>query len=925
MTRDLRLTLPAAACLAGALLGLLLSPVAATAAVAVLVVPLAAAVIIWPAARRTLAVLAVCLVAAALCAGMRAAVLRSGPLADLAGQRAQVRVEAVITSDPALRADAAGWGGRRSYVVVGARVHEVTGRGRTVALRAPVTLIAGEEWLGVTPGQRVLATGRLARAERAQPIAALLRVDGPPDVVAGAGAWRAFAEPLRAGLRDSVSGLPADVGGLVPALVVGDEALLPQETRDDMQETGLTHLTAVSGANVSLLLAAVLGLARWCGVRGYWLPVIGAVCVLAFVVVARPQPSVVRAAAMGIVALGALSAGSRHRGAANLSIAVLVLVLVDPWLACSAGFALSVLATGGILFLAPGLSAAAAEWLPRWLAIALAVPLGAQLACTPIVVALSAELSLVSLPANLLVAPAVGPVTVAGAVAAVTAPVLPLAGAAAAWVAGGAAWWIVIVAQRGADLPGAAVGLAGGPVVLLLLIVGCAAGVWLLPRVLRHRGATAAFATVLLVAVLRPSGVAVLPGLGGWPPAHWLLVACDVGQGDALAVLAGPGAALVVDAGGDPVAVDRCLDELGVREVPSLVLTHFHADHVDGLPGVLEGRRVGEIIIGPLPDPPEQAESVAEAAADADIPLRLVGADERHVTGAATWSMLWPRRIIHEDSMPNNASIVLMVEVSGTRMLLTGDVEPPAQRAILRSGVDLAADVLKVPHHGSDHQEAAFLEASGARVALVSVGADNDYGHPSSRTLQVLEDAGALVQRTDRSGDVAVTGSEDRLSVVRRGAASRALADARAPLPAGVVDRPVDLAAHQFDDRVIGEARVAHRDDERASRLPGHDVGCSSTVRDRRARSPPSHHGSGGLQLAIGAGDGAHGHTELGGEVADRGQLIAWQQPPGRDVAFELGADLLVRWDARRRVDVDAHSALAHRWPPGRRFGTPAR
>ena len=647
--RDLRLILPAAACVAGAITGLLLGPAATSAVIAAAVGGLALGAAAWPPARRTLAVLAVCVVAAALCAGLRAALLRSGPLADLAAQRAHVTVEAVITSDPSLRESNRSWdGGRRPYVVVSARVHKVTGRGRTFEMRAPVTVIADEAWAGVTPGQRIGATGRLDRAQPAEPVTAVLHANDPPDELAGAGALQAFAEPMRAGLRESVSGLPPDVGGLVPALVVGDEVLLPQQVRDDMQETGLTHLTAVSGANVSLLLAAVLGLARWCGVRGYWLPVIGAVCVLAFVVVARPQPSVVRAAAMGIVALGALSAGGRHRGAANLSIAVLVLVLVDPWLALSAGFALSALATGGILFLAPGLSAAAERWMPRWVAVALAVPLGAQLACTPIVVALSDELSLVSLPANLLVAPAVGPTTVAGAVASITAPLAPWVGITAAWVAGGAAWWIVTVAEHGADLPGAAVTLAGSPFVLVALLLGCLAGCWLLPVVLRRRAATAAAGAALVVAILRPGSTGILPGLSAWPPDDWVLVACDVGQGDALAVRAGDGSALVVDAGGDAVAVGRCLDDLRVREVPSLVLTHFHADHVDGLAGVLQGRHVGEIIIGPLPDPVAQVHDVADDRSGAEHshpagPSRRAARHRRHHVDGALATTGHPR------------------------------------------------------------------------------------------------------------------------------------------------------------------------------------------------------------------------------------------------------------------------------------------
>jgi competence protein ComEC len=132
--------------------------------------------------------------------------------------------------------------------------------------------------------------------------------------------------------------------------------------------------------------------------------------------------------------------------------------------------------------------------------------------------------------------------------------------------------------------------------------------------------------------------------------------------------------------------------------------------------------------------------------------------------------VLWPRRIIATDeSVPNNASVVLLVERSGVRMLLGGDIEPAAQRALLGAeSQNLRADVLKVPHHGSRYQEPAFLAAVAPRVAITSVGLDNDYGHPSAATEDAIRDLGAEMRRTDRDGDVAVVGTSDSLRVVTR-------------------------------------------------------------------------------------------------------------------------------------------------------------
>jgi competence protein ComEC len=224
-----------------------------------------------------------------------------------------------------------------------------------------------------------------------------------------------------------------------------------------------------------------------------------------------------------------------------------------------------------------------------------------------------------------------------------------------------------------------------------------------------------------------------------------------------------------VDAGPDPTAVDGCLDRLGVRRVPLVLLTHLHADHVDGLPGVLRGRAVGAVQVGPLAEPEQQAEDVARAAARAGVPLQAPALGEQRSVGVLRWTVVAPARDFRGTSSdPNNSSLVLRLVVGPTSVLLTGDVEPEAQRDLLRQVPDLRATVLKVPHHGSRHQEQAFLDAVGARVVLTSVGADNTYGHPSPEVLDRLLDRGARSYRTDLDGDIALAHRDGRLVVVGR-------------------------------------------------------------------------------------------------------------------------------------------------------------
>lgn len=704
-----------------------------------------------------------CLVAALAVGGValvRVESLHSGPVARLAEQGAVVVLEARVSADPRVRTGRFG-----DLVVVHLDVLTVVGRGRHFTTRTRIVVLGDAAWEGVALGDTVRTTGRLAPSDDAA-TAAVLTGARAPTTLARAGPLLDATAAVRGGIRDAVAVAPKDGRDLVPALVVGDDARLDAAVVDDFRATGLTHLTAVSGTNLTLVVGFLLLLARWAGVRARGLVLVGLVGVAGFVLVARSEPSVVRAAAMGTVALLAMGTDGRHRGVRALGVAALTLLLVDPWLAVSYGFVLSVLATSGILLLAPWFRDQLMAWAPRWAAEAVSVPLAAQLACTPVVVVLSDEVSLVAVLANMAVAPAVAPATVLGLVGGLVhlaaSPVGEPLGTAAGWCG----WWIVAVARRLAVLPTASVGWPADPGPVVVLTVLCLGLVPVLAWLLRRRWATVV--TVAGLCVL----VAVPPPTPGWPPRGWVAVACDVGQGDALVLAAGPGRGVVVDAGPDPSVAGRCLDRLGVRHVPLLVVSHFHADHMEGITGVLDGRVVDEVLVSPLADPVEGAREVLRVSAAQRVPVRVPALGESGAVGGLRWQVVAPAGATPtpgEGSPANNASLVLLAELRGVRVLAAGDLEPEGQAALQATLPGLRVDVLKVPHHGSRHQDHAWLAGLGARVAVVSSGRDNDYGHPAPQTLATLEDAGALVARTDLRGDVAVVvGPEGRLSVVSR-------------------------------------------------------------------------------------------------------------------------------------------------------------
>lgn len=694
----------------------------------------------------------------------------SSPLAQLTTENAVVEVEFVVTGDPRVR-DQARFGGWTVTAVV--EVVRLDGRGMTYAGRQQVLLTGSGDaarLLGrLVVGTTARAQVRLAPTD-AGPSVAFASLRSPPMVVRPPGRAALAIEAVRAGLRHAVAELPVDRRALVPALVVGDVSLQTPELTDDFRTTGLTHLTAVSGANLTLLLAFLVTLARWLGVRGRWLHLVGLGGVAIFVALCRTEPSVLRAAAMGLVALAALGGHAQPgKGARHLCVAVIALVLLDPWLARSVGFALSVLASAGII----GWSAWWREgmaWLPRPLAEAVTVPLAAQLATQPVVTAISGQVSVVGLVANALAGPFVGPATVLGFATAGLSVIAPPAAEFTGWLAGWCAQGIIWIAQAGAALPGAAWTWPTTPAGLVVVGAGCVAGFLMGGRLLASRWSAVIASLVIIVLVARPQAVP------GWPPRDWLVVACDVGQGSAYVLRAGEGAAVVVDTGPDPALLARCLDQLGVRSVPLLVLSHYHADHIDGRSAVLGRRPVGLVLVSPLASPASAVAAVRQEAERVNAAVAPTWPGQRLQIGEVRWLTLGPATVptvvaaaAGESAAENDSSIVALAEVGGLRILLTGDVEPAGQRALVRAGADLRADILTVPHHGSGRQDEEFIRAADSGIALNSSGKDNDYGHPAAKTIRLLERSGRQVLRTDLQGSLAIGGSGDspRITVQR--------------------------------------------------------------------------------------------------------------------------------------------------------------
>ncbi|MCP2252178.1 competence protein ComEC [Prauserella aidingensis] len=736
--------------------------------------------------------------------GVRVHDVAEDSLRAVAADGGDVRLRAEVRERPRPLRDE-GYGGRRGGVrsvlvpVDVVRVVDVDAAGddrlgsakrdrNGVSSTGRVLLIApADAWADLLPGQRFGTSASLAPARPGDMTVAVGYVRGPPEHIGEASWWQRSADAVRTALRDAAAVLGDDEAGLLPGLVVGDTGAQSTRVEEEFLDAGLSHLTAVSGSNVAIVCGAVLLLARAVRLGPRTAAGVAGLALAAFVVLVGYEPSVLRAAVMGALGLAALVLG-RHRSVVPaLAVAVCGLILVDPAMATSMGFALSVVATGGLVFLAPGWAAAlAARRVPPGVAEALAVPVAAFVATAPVIAGMAGEVSLVSVVANLLAAPVVAPVTVLGVAAAALAVPLPAAAEILVHVAGPGVSWLVIVAREAAAVPGAVVswpegwwgGIAAGVVIV--------AGVLVL-RYRRTRVAVAVVVTGVLVVTVPPRW-----WQPGWPPANWAVVACDVGQGDGIVLATGsPGRAVVVDTGPDPRAIDRCLDRLDIERVPLVLISHLHADHFGGLAAVFDGRAVGAVGVGQGRTPSWALRKVADEARANQVPVVELTVGEQVRWDELTLDVLGPHYVApaareeaddgteHTESSAdgtavNDASVVARASTPAGRVLLTGDIELAAQSDLLARGVDVEAEILKVPHHGSRHTHHEFVTAVRARAALVSVGVDNTHGHPHDEIVRTLRGDGALVARTDEGGDIAVVpGPADDANrdphVVRRG------------------------------------------------------------------------------------------------------------------------------------------------------------
>jgi len=578
------------------------------------------------------------------------------------------------------------------------------------------------------------------------------------------GGLRGVVDRLRERLSQSIApGLGGERRALVAGVVLGDDEQLAEGLRDDFRASGLYHLLAVSGQNVAyvvfgmLLLAWVAGLPRWAGHLAALLGVLGYTCAVGW------QPSVVRAGIAGSLASLAWLASRPADRWYFLLVGAAVLLAVNPYGALEAGFQLSFAAVAAIFVLVPRLERRMRGYpLPGPLADAIVVSGACGLVTAPILWLQFGSVPVYAVLANALAGPVVAPLLGLALVCAALDPVLPGAAAALAWANGWLAAYLAWCARAIGGLPHARVSSAA-----VLLGAGLLAGVAvLLVRLPAHRRRPVA------------AGLAALALLGaGWriwiadegraaAPSGLRVTFLDVGQGDGI-LLQVPEGAILVDEGPPEADVAGQLDGLGVERLAALVLTHPQRDHVGGAPAVLATLPVGLVLDPGLPaDSPDEDAALAEAARR-DVRVVRARAGRVFRLGRLAIRVVWPDGPGLPGQDPNEHAVVLVASYGETDVLLTADAESNVTLPLRLPPIE----VLKVAHHGSaDDGLPDLLDRLRPRVAVISCGARNDYGHPTPSTLEALAAAPGLVTyRTDEDGAVVVESDGGRLAVRTEG------------------------------------------------------------------------------------------------------------------------------------------------------------
>lgn len=593
--------------------------------------------------------------------------------------------------------------------------------------------------------------------------------------------------------------LPKDEAGLMMGVLLGDTSTVPADVKADFKTTGLSHILAVSGLNITILIAACAFLSGTALIGidtpgrvtpgRFLIFAVTAGAIVFYMALCGFAPSIVRAGFMGLAAMAAPLAGRQTSVFSAMAAAAMALLIIDPATVFNIGFQLSFAATLSIMLFSPHVTSwiSATPDAPSGVAKALAVTISAQLGVAPILAANFGSISLITPAANAAVAPAIAPAQLLG----IVIPMLniisePLAAAAAypahlslAYTMAGASFFAKWpLASIGVPQPTAAstVSIIIGTVITAVYFAALAA-LYIFLRYCKPRTKfTEIFhGRILARTIMIAAGVGVLliglfayRSLNGAPPDGLRVTFLDVGQGDSTLIQARDGATILIDGGPEADSAEARLRERAINNIDLLIITHPHADHVNGLPAVVQDHPIEKAIIPPDESTNNQYLRTLEKLNGNGVAQVAAREGQYYKVGRdLTVKILSPDDTASGPDDTNNQAVVALIQYKGIKMLFTGDIEIETEEDMIADGEAQKVDILKVPHHGSRNgADAALLKILKPRFAVISVGAGNRYHHPAPTTLALLRQVGASVFRTDKNGSVTIESDGKTISAI---------------------------------------------------------------------------------------------------------------------------------------------------------------
>ena len=576
---------------------------------------------------------------------------------------------------------------------------------------------------------------------------------------------------------------------LLTGILLGVETGIPADLMEAFSATGTTHIIAISGFNISIIAGLFSRLARRLFGKRRAMPVV-LTSIIVYTILVGASAAVVRAAIMGCLYVIATHYGRQTEALTSLIAAAMLMTLLDPQTLWDLGFQLSFAATLGLIVYTPVLQ----SWFERLLSRALSpgtarrsvevlnealiVTMAAQITTMPIIVYHFRRLSLVTLLSNFLILPAQPGVMLWGGLATIAGLIwLPL-GHVLGWVVWLFLTYTIRAVEITASVPYASLNLGHVSPGLVWLYYGLLAGAMLVsrqePSRLKSlwRRLTDRLSTKGLIAGLAIAAVFVWVTVASLPDGKLHVVFFDVGEGDAIFVETPRGQQVLIDGGPSPTTLISALGRrmpFWDRSLDLVILTHADEDHIAGLIPVLERYRVGQVLDSGYEHDNPMYQRWLELISEKEIPGHLARAGMHVVTGdGVELTVLHPGPELMEytNADANNNSVVTRLVMGQVSFLLPGDVEEAAEDELVASGQQLASTVLKVPHHGGNtSSSAAFLNAVRPELVVISVGADNRFGHPSPEVLERLEDlvGEERILRTDERGTVEVVTDGERV------------------------------------------------------------------------------------------------------------------------------------------------------------------